>query len=1069
MAICGFFRRSVHTNNTRRIHLILIKPVLGLLLGAIISNPVFTADLTTPEAQAQLDRTLTQEGINYTVMHEGLDSQRIIMSGSSNLDSLRKSLYSLPTQQGFLRASTTITVSGHISKDKTVQMLLESNPSTGYSWELVESANNAVHQEGDSTYESRGLLGGTAKQMIEVKANKEGFAEVKLIYKRPWEQDSAMAQAMAASAPNKITIQLDKIPDVIDLSDPNAEEQTIPEDGHKKLYKEETESMLPTATLPAAWDWRTSGAGLTPVRDQGNCGSCWAFATVGVLESAFRVKMGIDINASEQFLVSCNNAKTDYYYPSNWGCNGGWYAHDYHSKTLGALQSVIGSVAEADMVYTASNGTCKTVSNHPHRISSWNYIAGKTVPSVEQIKSAIYNYGPVAASICASTAFNSYRSGVFSTNESAACGGTNKSNHAIVLVGWDDATQSWILRNSWGSAWGEQGYMRIKYGTSNVGYSANYVVLAQGTNQTISAITFTPATLTLGGTTTASATATSKLAVSFSSKTATVCTVSGSTVKAVTAGVCTIAADQPGNTTYNAAPQVIQNLTVGKINQTISAITFTPATLTVSGSATIKATATSKLAVSFSSKTAAVCTVSGSAVKAVTAGVCTIAADQPGNATYNAAPPVTQNLTVGKVSQTIGPITFTPATLTVGATTTASAAATSKLAVSFSSKTAAVCTVSGSAVKAVTAGVCTIAADQPGNATYNAAPPVTQNLTVGKASQTIGSITFTPATLTVGATTTASAAATSKLAVSFSSKTAAVCTVSGSAVKAVTAGVCTIAADQPGNATYNAAPPVTQNLTVGKVSQTIGPITFTPATLTVSGTTRAVATATSKLAVSFSSKTAAVCTVSGSTVKAVTAGVCTIAANQAGNTTYNAAPPVTHNLTVGKVSQTIGPITFTPATLTVGGTTTVSAAATSKLAVSFSSKTAAVCTVSGSAVKAVTAGVCTIAADQPGNATYNAAPPVTQNLTVGKASQTIGSITFTPATLTVGGTTTVSAAATSKLAVSFSSKTAAVCTVSGSAVKAVTAGVCTIAADQPGNATYNAAPQVTQNLTVGKI
>ena len=155
--------------------------------------------------------------------------------------------------------------------------------------------------------------------------------------------------------------------------------------------------------------------------------------------------------------------------------------------------------------------------------------------------------------------------------------------------------------------------------------------------------------------------------------------------------------------------------------------------------------------------------------------------------------------------------------------------------------------------------------------------------------------------------------------------------------------------------------------------------------------------------------------------------------------------------------------------MTVGATTTASAAATSKLAVSFSSKTAAVCTVSGSAVKAVTAGVCTIAADQPGNATYNAAPPVTQNLTVGKASQTIGSITFTPATLTVGGTTTVVATATSKLAVSFSSKTAAVCTVSGSAVKAVTAGVCTIAADQPGNATYNAAPPVTQNLTAGKI
>jgi hypothetical protein len=103
----------------------------------------------------------------------------------------------------------------------------------------------------------------------------------------------------------------------------------------------------------------------------------------------------------------------------------------------------------------------------------------------------------------------------------------------------------------------------------------------------------------------------------------------------------------------------------------------------------------------------------------------------------------------------------------------------------------------------------------------------------------------------------------------------------------------------------------------------------------------------------------------------------------------------------------------------VGGTTTASATATSKLAVSFSSKTASVCTVSGNAVKGVAAGTCTIAADQAGNASYNAAPQVTQNLTVGgKTSQSISAISFTPATLAVGGTTTASATATSKLAVS---------------------------------------------------
>ena len=85
MAIRGFSQRSVHSGNARRINSVFAKSVLGLLVGSIIGAPALAADLTTPEAQAQLERSLTQEGINYTVMHEGLDSQRIIMNGSSCL------------------------------------------------------------------------------------------------------------------------------------------------------------------------------------------------------------------------------------------------------------------------------------------------------------------------------------------------------------------------------------------------------------------------------------------------------------------------------------------------------------------------------------------------------------------------------------------------------------------------------------------------------------------------------------------------------------------------------------------------------------------------------------------------------------------------------------------------------------------------------------------------------------------------------------------------------------------------------------------------------------------------
>lgn len=145
---------------------------------------------------------------------------------------------------------------------------------------------------------------------------------------------------------------------------------------------------------------------------------------------------------------------------------------------------------------------------------------------------------------------------------------------------------------------------------------------------------------------------------------------------------------------------------------------------------------------------------------------------------------------------------------------------------------------------------------------------------------------------------------------------------------------------------------------------------------------------------------------------------------------------------------------------------TVSATATSGLAVTFSSTTTSVCTVSASTVTLVAVGSCTIAANQAGNATYNAAPQVTRSITVGKASQTIGAISFSPSSLAVNGTTTASATATSSLAVSFSTTTPGVCTVSGSTVTGIATGTCTVAANQVGNGNYSAAPQVTQSITV---
>jgi hypothetical protein len=506
--------------------------------------------------------------------------------------------------------------------------------------------------------------------------------------------------------------------------------------------------------------------------------------------------------------------------------------------------------------------------------------------------------------------------------------------------------------------------------------------------------------------------------------------------------------------------QSVSNITVllGLQNQTI---TFGAApTVKVGTTGTVSATATSGLAVAFTSTTPTICTVSGTTVTGVAAGTCTIAGNQAGNTTYSAAPQVTQNITVGKGSQTI---TFgTAPAVMVSGTGTVSATATSSLAVTFTSTTTSICTVSGSTVTGVAAGTCTIAANQAGNTNYNAATQVTQSITVttAKANQTI---TFgTAPSVKVAATGTVSATATSGLAVAFTSTTPTICTVSGTTVTGVAAGTCTIAGNQAGNTTYNAAPQVTQNITVGKGSQTI---TFgTAPAVTKGGTGTVSATATSSLAVTFTSTTTNICTVSGSTVTGVAAGTCTIAANQAGNTNYNAATQVTQSITVttAKANQTI---TFgTAPTVKVGTSGTVSATATSSLAVAFTSTTPTICTVSGSTVTGVAAGTCTIAGNQAGNTTYNAAPQVTQNITVGKGSQTI--TLSVPTSITRPATGAAIATATSGLAVTLTSETSSVCTISGTTVTGIAAGTCTIAANQAGNANYNAAAQVTKNITV---
>jgi subtilisin family serine protease len=250
-------------------------------------------------------------------------------------------------------------------------------------------------------------------------------------------------------------------------------------------------------------------------------------------------------------------------------------------------------------------------------------------------------------------------------------------------------------------------------------------------------------------------------------------------------------------------------------------------------------------------------------------------------------------------------------------------------------------------------------------------------------------------------------------------------------------------------------------------------ITFSVApNVVVGGTGTLNASTTSGLAVTYGSSTPIACSISGNTVTGLIAGTnnCTITADQAGNSNYNAASQVTQTFSIGKGSQTI---IFGAAPIMVpNGTGTIRASATSGLPVTFGSATPTACSISGNIVTGLVAGAnnCTITADQAGNSNYNAASQVTQTFSIGKGSQ---SITFGVApSVTYGGAGTVHASATSGLPVIFSSATRTACDFisGGNMILGGLAGTnnCTIIANQAGDATYNAAPQATLTISIGK-
>jgi cathepsin L len=223
--------------------------------------------------------------------------------------------------------------------------------------------------------------------------------------------------------------------------------------GHRSSDVPVKPLRAPRAEVPESKNWTAEGKVQT-VKDQGQCGSCWAFGAIGAQESMWAIKTGELLNLSEQNLIEC--------VATCLGCSGGNAGLAYHhiiTKQGGTFNK------EEDYSYLATDALpCHfNPANGLSKIADFAQVIGNE----ENLKQVVARYGPVAIAIDASKkSFNLYKGGIYNDPK---CSST-RLDHEVLLTGYgqdEDEIEYWIVKNSWGLAWGEHGYIRMSRNKGN--------------------------------------------------------------------------------------------------------------------------------------------------------------------------------------------------------------------------------------------------------------------------------------------------------------------------------------------------------------------------------------------------------------------------------------------------------------------------------------------------------------------------------------------------------------------------------------------------------------------------